>query len=40
MDDDVGAISTWYILAAIGFSTACAGHPVYYLHVPYYNNIY
>jgi putative alpha-1,2-mannosidase len=34
MDDDAGAMSAWYVLAACGLSPACVGWPVYYLHVP------
>ncbi|GAB3906689.1 glycoside hydrolase domain-containing protein [Mucilaginibacter boryungensis] len=34
MDDDAGAMSAWYVLAACGFSPACPGWPVYYLNVP------
>ncbi|HZY35561.1 MAG TPA: glycoside hydrolase domain-containing protein [Mucilaginibacter sp.] len=39
MDDDMGAMSAWYILAAIGLSPACVGYPVYYLHVPLFKSI-
>ncbi|WP_298734203.1 glycoside hydrolase domain-containing protein [uncultured Chitinophaga sp.] len=34
MDDDAGAMSAWYILAACGIFPACPGWPVYYLNVP------
>ena len=34
MDDDAGAMSAWFIFAALGFSPACVGQPVYYLNVP------
>jgi len=39
MDDDMGAMSAWYVLAAIGLSPACVGYPVYYLHVPLFKTI-
>jgi putative alpha-1,2-mannosidase len=39
MDDDMGAMSAWYVLAAIGLSPACVGYPVYYLNVPLFKAI-
>ena len=39
MDDDMGAMSAWYVLAAIGLSPACVGYPVYYLHVPLFKTV-
>ena len=39
MDDDAGAMSGWYVLAACGLSPACIGWPVYYLHVPLFNTV-
>lgn len=39
MDDDMGAMSAWYILAAIGLSPACVGYPIYYLHVPLFKKV-
>jgi putative alpha-1,2-mannosidase len=39
MDEDMGAMSAWYVLAAIGLSPACPGYPVYYLHVPLFKDI-
>jgi putative alpha-1,2-mannosidase len=39
MDDDAGAMSAWYILAAIGLSPACPGWPVYYLNVPLFTTV-
>jgi len=39
MDDDGGAMSGWYILAAIGLSPACVGWPVWYLHVPLFKTV-
>lgn len=39
MDDDAGAMSSWYIFAAIGLSPACVGSPVYYLNVPLFKTV-
>jgi putative alpha-1,2-mannosidase len=39
MDDDGGAMSGWYVLAAIGLSPACPGWPVWYLHVPLFKSV-
>jgi len=39
MDDDMGAMSAWYVLAACGLSPACVGWPVYYLHVPLFKTV-
>ena len=39
MDDDMGAMSAWYVLAACGLSPACVGYPVYYLHVPLFQTV-
>ncbi|MEO6522782.1 MAG: glycoside hydrolase domain-containing protein [Mucilaginibacter sp.] len=39
MDDDAGAMSGWYVLAACGLSPACVGWPVYYLHVPLFKTV-
>lgn len=39
MDDDAGAMSAWYVLAACGFSPACVGWPVYYLNVPLFRSV-
>ena len=39
MDEDMGAMSAWYVLAACGLSPACVGWPVYYLHVPLFKNV-
>jgi len=39
MDDDGGAMSAWYVLTACGFSPACPGWPVYYLHVPLFQSV-
>ncbi len=39
MDDDAGAMSSWYVLAACGISPACVGMPVYYLNVPFFEQV-
>lgn len=39
MDDDGGAMSAWYIFAAMGLYPALVGAPVYYLHVPQFKNV-
>jgi putative alpha-1,2-mannosidase len=39
MDDDAGAMSAWYVLAASGLSPACVGWPVWYLHVPLFPDV-
>lgn len=39
MDDDAGAMSSWYVLAACGISPACVGSPVYYLNVPFFEQV-
>jgi putative alpha-1,2-mannosidase len=39
MDDDSGAMSSWYIWAACGLSPACVGYPVYYLSVPLFETV-
>ncbi len=39
MDDDMGAMSAWYVLAACGISPACPGWPAYYLHVPLFKSV-
>lgn len=39
MDDDAGAMSGWFVLAAIGIQPACVGEPVYYLNVPLFESV-
>ena len=39
MDDDAGANSAWFVFAAVGFSPACVGSPVYYLNVPLFPTV-
>lgn len=38
MDDDVGAMSSWYVLSALGIYPACVGEPVYYLTAPLFTS--
>lgn len=39
MDDDAGAMSAWYVLAACGLMPACVGQPVYYLSLPLFETV-
>lgn len=39
MDDDGGAMSAWFILAACGIFPACPGWPVYYLNTPLFPKV-
>jgi len=39
MDDDAGAMSSWFVLTAAGISPACVGWPVYYLNVPLFESL-
>ena len=39
MDDDGGAMSGWFVFAGIGLFPACVGEPVYYLHVPLFEDL-
>ncbi|WP_207532107.1 glycoside hydrolase domain-containing protein [Desertivirga arenae] len=39
MDDDAGAMSSWFVLAALGISPACVGEPVYYIHLPLFKTL-
>ncbi|SFS92964.1 glycoside hydrolase domain-containing protein [Sphingobacterium wenxiniae] len=34
MDDDAGAMSAWFVWASLGLYPAAVGHPVYYIHLP------
>ncbi|MCC9138675.1 glycoside hydrolase domain-containing protein [Pontibacter silvestris] len=38
MDDDAGAMSSWFVLASLGMQPACVGWPVYYLNVPLFES--
>lgn len=39
MDDDAGAMSSWFVWAALGLYPACVGEPYYYLHLPLFEEI-
>ncbi len=39
MDDDVGTMSAWYVLSAMGIYPACVGEPVYFLSAPVFSSI-
>jgi putative alpha-1,2-mannosidase len=39
MDDDAGAMSSWFVFTASGFSPACVGWPIYYLNVPLFKSV-
>ncbi|MFC6997086.1 glycoside hydrolase domain-containing protein [Rufibacter roseus] len=39
MDDDAGAMSSWFVFAATGIYPAAIGWPVYYLHVPLFESV-
>lgn len=39
MDDDAGAMSAWFVWAGIGLYPAAVGHPVYYLHLPLFEEV-
>lgn len=39
MDDDGGAMSSWFVLASCGVFPACPGWPVYYLNAPLFPKV-
>ena len=39
MDDDAGAMSSWFVFAATGIYPAAVGWPVYYLHLPLFESV-
>lgn len=39
MDDDAGAMSSWFVFSACGLFPACVGYPVYYLNVPLFRTV-
>ncbi len=39
MDDDAGAMSSWFVLAAVGMFPVCVGEPVYDLNVPFFPEV-
>lgn len=40
MDDDAGAMSSWFVFASLGLYPAAIGWPVYYLHLPLLEEIW
>lgn len=38
MDDDAGAMSSWFVWAGLGLYPAAVGHPVYYIHLPLFED--
>ncbi|TYP96837.1 putative alpha-1,2-mannosidase [Sphingobacterium allocomposti] len=39
MDDDAGAMSAWWVLSALGLHQPLVGEPVFYLSVPFFDEI-
>lgn len=39
MDDDAGAMSSWWVLSAIGLQQPLIGEPIFYISVPFFNEI-
>ncbi len=39
MDDDMGTMSSWFVLRAMGFSAVNVGEPVYYLTAPIFKEV-
>ena len=39
MDDDAGAMSSWFVLAGVGITPACVGWPKYFIHVPLFKSV-
>ncbi len=39
MDDDAGAMSGWWVLSAIGLHQPLIGEPIYYLSVPFFDEV-
>ena len=33
-NEDVGQLSAWYVLSALGFAQVCPGHPTYFVNTP------
>ena len=38
-NEDVGQLSAWYVLSAVGFAQVCIGDPRYYFNTPLFSNI-
>ncbi len=39
MDDDAGAMSSWWVLSAIGLQQPLIGEPIFYVSVPFFERI-
>jgi putative alpha-1,2-mannosidase len=39
MDDDAGAMSSWWVLSAIGLQQPLVGEPIFYISVPFFDQI-
>src|SRR5690606_36819861 len=39
MDDDAGAVSSWWVVSAIGLQQPLLGEPVVYLSVPFFDQV-
>jgi Putative alpha-1,2-mannosidase len=39
MDDDAGAMSSWWVLSAIGLQQPLIGEPVFYINVPFFHEV-
>lgn len=37
-NEDVGQLSAWYVLSAIGFAQPCAGSPLYFINTPLFRS--
>ena len=38
-NEDVGQLSAWYVLSAMGFAQVCPADPKYYINTPLFKNI-
>ena len=38
-NEDVGQLSAWYVLSAVGFAQVCIGDPRYYFNTPLFSDI-
>lgn len=38
-NEDVGQISAWYVLSALGFAQVCIGDPKYYINTPLFKKV-
>lgn len=39
MDDDAGAMSSWWVLSAIGLQQPLVGEPIFYISVPFFDQV-